>query len=43
MVQRQITTNFPDLSEDLIDAVDKCKTNADETSGYRMGYSAITN
>jgi 5,10-methylenetetrahydrofolate reductase len=37
------TANFPiDLSEDLIDAVDKCKTNADETSGYRMGYSAIT-
>jgi methylenetetrahydrofolate reductase (NADPH) len=29
------------FTEDLIDAVDKCKTNDDETSGYRMGYSAI--
>jgi hypothetical protein len=28
--------------EDLIDAVDKCKTNKCKTSGDRMGYSAIT-
>jgi hypothetical protein len=30
-----------DLPEDLIDAVDACKTNADKTSGIE-GHSAIT-
>jgi methylenetetrahydrofolate reductase (NADPH) len=30
-----------DLPEDLIQAVEGCKTNADKNGRYRMGYSTI--